>query len=540
MVRIAHASKDEKGSIKNGQAGDQTGQEVYIRTWYSRPWNYVIRCNDCTMAEKIAKAMESACQNNHIGYDQNQRNTALTQAKKHGYDPSSIVVDCETDCSALVSLACMYAGVPESVLVTNGNSATTSTLRSKLVSTGKFTVYTSSNYVSSSDYLKRGDILLYEKHHVAVVLDDGIYAGNKIATEVKKDDYIYGIDTSVHQGGKVNYSLAKAFGYDFVILRIGNTTVKDSRFETDYINAMNSGLDVGVYLYTKNLTVASAVEDGKRVLQWLNKRKLTMPVVYDMEEASMKSSSRKVLNSQMYNAFAEVIRNGGYVPMLYTGESMYNNYFDSSLISDYLWIAKYSINNGKVNKFPTVKGNLGLFQYTSAPISNDFYKDKLDRNIMLVDKSKLMNDNNSVKNTTNTIHVTKNTIIMKGQVYANSYAKTGLVADGERGVKTKQGAIKVLQHSMNLDYGNTIVEDGIYGAKTKAKLCNHYVKRGEKQYMVTAAEILLMLKGYDPNGVEIPGIFGNGLETTVRKYQLDNGLPVTGIVNNATFLSLID
>ena len=171
--RIAHASHDENGKYKGGNAGDQTGTEVCIRVWYNRPWNYVIRCKDTSMREKIAYAMERACTNVKIGYDQNQRNTLLTHARKVGYDPGKVTTACETDCSALVTLACIYAGIKENDLYIAGNSATTTTLKTRLIKTGKFEILTDSKYLKSSDYLLRGDILLYEGHHVAVAIDNG-------------------------------------------------------------------------------------------------------------------------------------------------------------------------------------------------------------------------------------------------------------------------------------------------------------------------------------------------------------------------------
>lgn len=172
-VRIGHAAKDEYGRYKNGAAGDQTGVEVYIRSWYSRPWNYILRANDPNMADKIAEAMEKACKNNNIGYDQYQRNTLLEKARRYKYDPSKVNEKCETDCSALVSLCCMYAGVPEGQLYIARNSATTGTLRRMLMESGRFKTITGTAHTASSKYLKRGDILLYEGHHVAVCLDDG-------------------------------------------------------------------------------------------------------------------------------------------------------------------------------------------------------------------------------------------------------------------------------------------------------------------------------------------------------------------------------
>lgn len=169
-VMIAHASIDENGRAKGGKAGDNTGKEVCIRTWYSKPWGCVIRFKDAKMAEKVAACMEMAANNNHIGYDQNQRNTLLTKARKYNYNVSKVAEDCETDCSALVSVACMYAGIPESMLTLNGNCATTRTLRPILKASGEVEIFTTPLYTSKVDKLKRGDILLKEGAHVAVVV----------------------------------------------------------------------------------------------------------------------------------------------------------------------------------------------------------------------------------------------------------------------------------------------------------------------------------------------------------------------------------
>lgn len=171
-VMIAHASKDEKNGIRNGQAGDQTGKEVCVRSWYNKPWNVMIRFKNPAMAEKVAEDMEEAAVNNCIGYDQNQRNTLLNKARKYNYDVSKVTEPCETDCSALVSVACMYAGVPESALTYKGNCATTRTLRRLLLQTGLVEIYESAQYLSKPDKLKRGDILLSEGHHVVVVIKE--------------------------------------------------------------------------------------------------------------------------------------------------------------------------------------------------------------------------------------------------------------------------------------------------------------------------------------------------------------------------------
>lgn len=98
---------------------------------------------------------------------------------------------------------------------------------------------------------------------------------------------------------------------------------------------------------------------------------------------------------------------------------------------------------------------------------------------------------------------------------------------------------KVLQEALNMDYRASLVVDGDFGTTSKKALGNHYVKKGEKQYMVTALEILLMMNGYDAGGVENPGVFGYGLESAVKKFQKDKNLTPDGIAGRNTFLELI-
>lgn len=99
-----------------------------------------------------------------------------------------------------------------------------------------------------------------------------------------------------------------------------------------------------------------------------------------------------------------------------------------------------------------------------------------------------------------------------GQQEANDFVGHDFIqVDGVVGEQTRRMAIRVIQHAMNLDYNAGLVEDGIWGSRTSSALGNHYIKKGETQYMVTCAEILALLHKKNPNGVEKPGIYGNGL-----------------------------
>lgn len=212
-VIIAHASIDERGKISGGQAGDQTGKEVCRRSWYNKPWGCVIRFKDERMANRLADCMEMAADNIYIGYDQNQRNTLLAKARKYNYNVGKVKEPCETDCSALVAVACMYAGIPESMLTLNGNCAHTRNLRMMLKATGEVDIYSTSSYVAQTDKLKRGDILLKEGSHVAVVVNMGkqLKSIEEVAKEVINGKWGNGVERRANLiNAGYNYSMVQA------------------------------------------------------------------------------------------------------------------------------------------------------------------------------------------------------------------------------------------------------------------------------------------------------------------------------------------
>ena len=167
-VIIGSARGDENGKAHGGRAGDQTGREVSTQNWYkhSKGWR-VFRAKSVAAAEKIAQAMEAACANPHIGYDQYERGTLYAAAEKVGFDPGAVTTDTETDCSALVRVCCAFAGI----MVPNFR---TPDEPEKLLASGAFVELTSAKYTDSSTYLRRGDILdTRTQGHTVVVLSNG-------------------------------------------------------------------------------------------------------------------------------------------------------------------------------------------------------------------------------------------------------------------------------------------------------------------------------------------------------------------------------
>ena len=167
-VKIGSARINEKGTISGGKPGDQTGNEVGTQSWYlhSKGWR-VLRCKDSTKAEKIAQAMQKACDNKNIGYGQSTRNTLYNNIKDKDFDPSKTTKAVDTDCSALVRVCCNYAGIPAKDFITSNEA-------SVLLKTGYFTELKDTKYTKRSDYLGRGDILVTRtKGHTVIVLSNG-------------------------------------------------------------------------------------------------------------------------------------------------------------------------------------------------------------------------------------------------------------------------------------------------------------------------------------------------------------------------------
>lgn len=171
--KISNCGHDEYGRYSGGKAGDQTGTQWHIISFYKRPWSCVLRHPDQKVRQKIAELGIKAAKNNNIGYDQGQRSTYQNYLFKANYDPSKITVKCETDCSAGVIAHTKAVGYLLNNSKLKSISATyTGNMRAAFRAAG-FQVLTNSKYLTSSDYLMPGDILLNDRYHVATNLGIG-------------------------------------------------------------------------------------------------------------------------------------------------------------------------------------------------------------------------------------------------------------------------------------------------------------------------------------------------------------------------------
>lgn len=191
--KIGHASIDERNKGSGGKAGDQTGKEVYIRDWYSKPWIAVFRCTQLQMAEKIAYTMECACLNDNIGYDMSDRTTLYEEAKKYDFDLTKIDKKVECDCSSLVAVCCNAAKISVSKDMYTGNE------ESVLMATKLFKKLDTQKYLTTFTNLQRGDILL-AKGHTAV------YLGTKVMTSlpIDKPNGVYDCVVAIQKASSFN------------------------------------------------------------------------------------------------------------------------------------------------------------------------------------------------------------------------------------------------------------------------------------------------------------------------------------------------
>ena len=179
---IANCGHDEHGKYSGGNAGDQTGTEWQIRSWYkySYGWNCVLRYPDIKVAEEIAKQARDGANNDNIGYDQGQRLTFWNELAKVGYKVADIKTKCEADCSSGVAAIVKSVGYLLNIPALKEVSITnyTGSLKSNLRAVG-FEVLTDEKYLTSDKYLKPGDILLNERHHTCINLDYGSKVKNE-------------------------------------------------------------------------------------------------------------------------------------------------------------------------------------------------------------------------------------------------------------------------------------------------------------------------------------------------------------------------
>lgn len=172
-MKLIHASISENnnnGLDGKSKIGDQTGKEVCIRSWYEKPWEYVLRYYDSNVAKKVVSVATQLANSNYVGYSQKYRNSLYKELEKCDFDVNKYIaskVFTETDCSAFV-YAVFSCFVPD--MRSNSNAPTTNTML-KFFGKHGFEVLSEKDYTTGKKLIT-GDIVVKPKSHTAIVLKE--------------------------------------------------------------------------------------------------------------------------------------------------------------------------------------------------------------------------------------------------------------------------------------------------------------------------------------------------------------------------------
>lgn len=199
--KIANASKNEEGKYKGGTPGDQTHEEIYVRDFYNRPWNVMLRYtnSDKDLEKKVRLAISEyailAANNDKIGYDQTTRAEFYNQVSKVNYDISSLTTPCAADCSSFVATIVVIVGHKLGVneLTSLSSLPDTASMRGSYTRVG-FTAYKDSQYLTSTQNLEPGDILVNEGNHTAIYVGDAHDSSSASWPSLEIDDITVNLD----------------------------------------------------------------------------------------------------------------------------------------------------------------------------------------------------------------------------------------------------------------------------------------------------------------------------------------------------------
>lgn len=190
----------------------------------------------------------------------------------------------------------------------------------------------------------------------------------------KKISYV-GVDISKHNG-TVNFRSMKAAGIDYVMIRLGARGYStgqlslDDNFVENIEDAIDAGLDIGIYFYSQAVTLEEATQEVNFVVQNLTpyKEHINYPVAFDMEsvpndKARIDGLSRED-KTAISAAFLSGIQAAGYIPMLYGNKEWLIKNIDLAQLQNYdVWLSEDE-------DIPDYPYQYTMWQYTTTGVLN--------------------------------------------------------------------------------------------------------------------------------------------------------------------------
>ena len=211
-------------------------------------------------------------------------------------------------------------------------------------------------------------------------LDKEIKESKKKDNKKTEKRQLKGIDVS-KWNGRIDWKKVKKAGIDFCIIRTGYSKTVDYKFKYNIEEAIENGLQIGVYHFSYATTNAKAKEEAEFCLELIKpyKKYITLGVWFDYEYDSVSYSRRygvyptKKSVTSLAETFCSTVEKNGYSTGIYTNLDFSSNYFTKEVLNKYpTWIAVW----GKMN----YHGKYVMWQYTDSGRVDGIHG-KVDMNI---------------------------------------------------------------------------------------------------------------------------------------------------------------
>ena len=211
-------------------------------------------------------------------------------------------------------------------------------------------------------------------------LDKEIKESKKKDNKKTEKRQLKGIDVS-KWNGRIDWKKVKKAGIDFCIIRTGYSKTVDYKFKYNIEEAIENGLQIGVYHFSYATTNAKAKEEAEFCLELIKpyKKYITLGVWFDYEYDSVSYSRRygvyptKKSVTSLAKTFCSTVEKNGYSTGIYTNLDFSSNYFTKEVLNKYpTWIAVW----GKMN----YHGKYVMWQYTDSGRVDGIHG-KVDMNI---------------------------------------------------------------------------------------------------------------------------------------------------------------
>ena len=211
-------------------------------------------------------------------------------------------------------------------------------------------------------------------------LDKEIKESKKKDNKKTEKRQLKGIDVS-KWNGRIDWKKVKKAGIDFCIIRTGYSKTVDYKFKYNIEEAIENGLQIGVYHFSYATTNAKAKEEAEFCLELIKpyRKYITLGVWFDYEYDSVSYSRRygvyptKKSVTSLAKTFCSTVEKNGYSTGIYTNLDFSSNYFTKEVLNKYpTWIAVW----GKMN----YHGKYVMWQYTDSGRVDGIHG-KVDMNI---------------------------------------------------------------------------------------------------------------------------------------------------------------